>query len=441
MSDVCLPRNQLCDGQNDCKDGRDETQTLCGSVQPLAQSSPTSCAASEFQCGDGECIRHAWRCDHSPDCSDGSDEDNCDIGDEDECQVNNGGCSHYCLDQPVGFLCSCPANMKLVGDSRCEEVDACLESDVCDQLCVDLNNSLTCRCHEGYHMNASSGECRANGEEAQLVFTSSKGIQLGRSESKSLAASLPGPGPVAVMASNHTFYWAQRELGSIYRISVNKKPREAVLVVRVQGSVSGLAIDWIHQLLYWTSPEKGSVNVALLDGSSQVQLITGLYNPSAVAVDPLRGLLFWAQCGTSPKVEKSSLDGSSRTDVSNGYLDRLFGLAVFEGFLYWGDEVTGSVCRANKHSGSNLQVLMSNITSPGGVAILHPVLQPNRPSVCGRPRMTCQHRVSRPAHHSDAVWIRAWRWSRQEALLTLDLDGERRCDADVGLNELRLVMI
>ncbi|KAF7202538.1 low-density lipoprotein receptor-related protein 8 isoform X1 [Nothobranchius furzeri] len=436
MSDVCLPRSQLCDGRNDCKDGRDETRKLCGSVQPRPQSSPTSCAASEFRCRDGECIRHAWRCDHSPDCSDGSDEDDCDIGDQDECRVNNGGCSHYCLDQSVGFLCSCPANMKLVGDSRCEEVDSCLESDVCDQLCVDINNSLTCKCHEGYHMNASSGECRANGEEAQLVFTSSKGIQLRNAESKSLAAYLPGPGPVAVVASNLTLYWAQREQGSIYRISVNKKPHEAILVVRVQGLVSGLAIDWIHQLLYWTSSEEGSVNVALLDGSSQVQLITGLYDPSAVAVDPLRGLLFWAQCGGSPKVEKSSLDGSSRADVvtsliqqpvaltldmtrqllywfdqgmrsisrisldgrhrktvveSNGYLDRLFGLAVFEGFLYWGDEVTGSICRANKHSGSNLQVLMSNVTSPGGVALLHPVLQPHGPSVCGRPGMTCQH--------------------------------------------------
>lgn len=74
-----------------------------------------------------------------------------------------------------------------------------------------------------------------------------------------------------------------------FRASVDGKLQDSVLVLKVQGSVSGLAVDWIHQLLYWTSMESGSVNVGLLDGSTQRQLITGLDKPSAVAVDPLTG--------------------------------------------------------------------------------------------------------------------------------------------------------
>ncbi|XP_037530480.1 low-density lipoprotein receptor-related protein 8 [Nematolebias whitei] len=440
LSDACLPRNQVCDGWNDCKNGHDETRELCGSGQPQPQRSPSSCAASEFQCGDGKCVRLTWRCDHSPDCSDGSDEENCDIADQDECQVNNGGCSHFCVDQPIGFLCSCPDNMKLLDDSRCEEVDICLESDVCDQLCVHTNYSLTCKCHEGYHMDPTTGECRANGEAAQIVFTTSEGTRIKSlvdSDFDELAPHLLGSGPGAFMASNHTFYWAPKGQGSIYRMSTDKKPQEAELVLKVQGSVSGLAVDWIHHLLYWTSPEKGSINVALLDGSSQHQLITGLQKPSAVAVDPLQGFLFWAQCGSTPKIERAGLDGHNRMvlvtslikqpvalslDVprhllywfdqgmrsisrvslegrhrkivveSNGYLDRLLGLAVFEGFVYWSDEVTRSICRANKRRSRNFQVFLSNINSPGGVAIIHPVLQPDGPSACGRPGTTCQHK-------------------------------------------------
>lgn len=42
------------------------------------------------------------------------------VADQDECLVNNGGCSHHCVDQPMGFYCNCPDNMKLVSDSQCE---------------------------------------------------------------------------------------------------------------------------------------------------------------------------------------------------------------------------------------------------------------------------------------------------------------------------------
>ncbi|XP_026201282.1 very low-density lipoprotein receptor-like isoform X2 [Anabas testudineus] len=438
QSDMCVSRNKLCDGRTDCSNGWDESQELCGLEQPRPQTSAT-CKSSEFQCGDGQCIHLAWRCDNSPDCSDGSDEDNCD---QDECQVNKGGCSHYCIDQPMGFICHCPDNMRLVEDSHCEEVDLCLERDVCDQLCVHTNRSLTCACHEGYLMNTTTRACQAKGDEAQLVFTSSKGMQrisISHTEYRELELHLPGPGPgpVAPLASNRTLYWAQQGQGSIYRVSMEGHSQEAVVVLKDKGSVSGLAVDWIHQLLYWTDMKSGSVNVGLLHGLVHRRLITGLDKPSGVAVDPLQGLLFWAQCGKSPKIERAGLDGRDRTalvtslirlpvalalDVprqllywvdqqmrsisrvnfkghdrktvveSNGYLDRPFGLTVFEGFVYWSEEVTHSICRANKHNGSQLQVLLKNVTSPGGVVVSHPVLQPNGPSVCGSPGSACQHK-------------------------------------------------
>ncbi|XP_028258864.1 low-density lipoprotein receptor-related protein 8-like isoform X2 [Parambassis ranga] len=435
-SDACLPGNKLCDRQTDCRDQRDETWEFCGSAQVGPQTAST-CAVSEFQCGDAQCIRQAWRCDDMPDCSDGSDEDNCD---QNECLVNNGGCSHTCKDQPKGFLCMCPDNMRLVEDSQCEEVDMCLEDDVCDQLCLHINGSLTCVCQEGYHMNLAARVCEAKGDKAQLVFSSSKGVQwrsvTGNEENK-LAPHLPGLGAITGVASNGSLYWAAPgRAGAIYRISINGKSQEVVLVLKTKGAVSGLAVDWIHQLLYWTSTQTGSVSVALGDGSAQHQLITGLDKPTAVAVDPLQGLIFWAQCGNAPKIERASLDGRdrkalvtssihrpvalsldmprqllywldqelrsiSRVDLegrhrkivveSNGYLDRAFGLSVFEGFVYWSEEVTHSICRANKHNGQNLQVLLSNITSPGSVLILHPVLQPNGSSACGHPGTVCHH--------------------------------------------------
>ncbi|KAM9848879.1 low-density lipoprotein receptor-related protein 8-like [Aulostomus maculatus] len=434
-SDACLPQHMVCDGQADCVDGRDETLESCGLASPRLQTSST-CPLSEFHCGDGQCIRQSWKCDGSPDCSDGSDEYDCDLN---ECLVSNGGCSHECVDLPMGFLCKCPENMRLLGESQCEDVDVCLDKDVCDQLCIHTKNSLACDCHEGYHMTPDNRGCTANGVEAQLVFTSSKDIGklslLGRSYME-VAAHLPRPRLVAALVSNSTLYVAQQGPGSILGISLSEKSQRAMSVLKVQGSVSGLALDWIHQLLYWTSTENGSVNVGLLDGSAQRVLITGLEEPCAVAVDPLHGFLFWSECGSSPKIVRASLDGRGRKVLvsslihqpvalsldmprqllywvdrrqrsisrvtlegrhrkvvveSNGYLDGPLGLAVFEGFVYWSDEVTNSICRANKHNGSQFQVLLNNVTSPGGVAIIQPALQPNREAVCGRIGMACKH--------------------------------------------------
>lgn len=45
------------------------------------------------------------------------------------------------------------------------EVDVCLERDTCDQLCFHNNGSLTCECQEGYRTNATTGECKAEGEQ------------------------------------------------------------------------------------------------------------------------------------------------------------------------------------------------------------------------------------------------------------------------------------
>lgn len=129
-------------------------------------------------------------------------------------------------------------------------------------------------------------------------------------------------------------------------------PEEPLLLMKLQSPVTGLALDWIHKLLYWTSAESASLHVGLLDGSAQRPLVTGLDRPSAVAVDPLHRchedhsywrvysrnqvsqlmansinlsvcffffflfaflrLLFWTECGSSARIVRCSLDGRDR---------------------------------------------------------------------------------------------------------------------------------
>lgn len=84
---------------------------------------------SQFDCGGGSCIPLTQVCNGRQDCPEGEDEprDRCGIN---ECNVNNGGCSQKCVDQPVGYYCDCNTGYKLVDNRTCKGV--------CDILFCDL---------------------------------------------------------------------------------------------------------------------------------------------------------------------------------------------------------------------------------------------------------------------------------------------------------------
>ncbi|XP_051964889.1 low-density lipoprotein receptor-related protein 8-like isoform X2 [Xyrauchen texanus] len=413
----CVPGHRICDGKADCSDGADEQLNACISLHK-----PQACSRSEFRCSNGHCVTSSWRCDHSNDCEDGSDEENCD---QNECEVNNGGCSHMCIDLTLGFMCECPSGMRLVEDTHCEDVDQCLDLDLCDQTCDHSNGSPTCECQDGYVLTPGTGQCEATGDVAYMVVSTQEGLQLmdlGGSEQRNITSQTSSPGPVSALNANNTLYWASPENDIIYSLSLDSSGQSPTVLLKASTGIRGLSVDWTHELLYWVSTSSHALHVASLNGSKQRQLILGLSRPTAVAVQPLLGHLFWADSGASPRIERASLDGEGRIALitsairhpvaisldiprgllywadsglrtisrvafngqhrktvveSNGYLDQPFGLVVFESRVYWSDQLTNSACSADKHNGRTLQVSQRlGSVSPAGLAILHPLLQP-----------------------------------------------------------------
>ncbi|XP_074831677.1 basement membrane-specific heparan sulfate proteoglycan core protein isoform X3 [Carettochelys insculpta] len=106
----CIPRDHLCDGEQDCLDGSDELN--CGT--------PTPCEPNEFKCRNGHCALKLWRCDGDNDCGDGSDEMDCPTkGPGDTCGPDQFICvsSHTCI--PASYQCDeeadCPDRSDEVG--------------------------------------------------------------------------------------------------------------------------------------------------------------------------------------------------------------------------------------------------------------------------------------------------------------------------------------
>lgn len=77
-------------------------------------------------------------------------------------------------------------------------------------------------------------------------------------------------------------------------------------------------MDWVAGNIYWTDPKFNVIEMARLNGSCRYVVVTGnVDKPTAIAVDPPNGFLFWSDAGREPRLERARLDGSQRIVLVN----------------------------------------------------------------------------------------------------------------------------
>ncbi|KAI0209308.1 hypothetical protein LSAT2_006030, partial [Lamellibrachia satsuma] len=128
---MCVSKNALCDGINDCLDGADEID--CGEHSKVSApyEAIVMCSAAMYQCRNGGCIERHRCCDTVDDCGDMSDELDC-----------------------INYKC---AN----GQRQCGRGQCVAEDKWCDFRRDCLDGRDEAQCDEPHPCNASEFRCRS----------------------------------------------------------------------------------------------------------------------------------------------------------------------------------------------------------------------------------------------------------------------------------------
>lgn len=136
-----------------------------------------------------------------------------------------------------------------------------------------------------------------------------------------------------------------------------------------------IAVDELTGRIYWVQPQGASASTgstirsAAVDGSDNQQVIPAGNNRSSLAIDSIRGYLYWTE---NDAIRRSNLDGSNITTVRaavSGQTVRDLAVDPFAQTLYWIDPTQTSLFRSGTDGSNESAIVTGLATDARGVAV------------------------------------------------------------------------
>lgn len=261
----------------------------------------------------------------------------------------------------------------------------------CEQLCLPrgpLLNRKICACSTG-NEPVSENKCVATSSFIIVAMTSViRGFGLARNDADEAMLPISGKArattDIDVYMDGRFIYWVDSRqgpastsgssAGGIYRIKPDGSGYQPIITSGIGShSIRGLTVDWIAGNIYFTNSFDVEVfiEVARLDGSMRKVIVRESQgSPSAIAVNPIKRYLYWADMGQMAKIERSLLDGTNRTVLVNTGISmpRAVAIDLDTHDVYWIDSVIDGI-QAMSFSGDNRRFYQTSIPNGYGLTI------------------------------------------------------------------------
>ena len=238
-------------------------------------------------------------CNGVNDCGENEDErsDLCDTWTLNPCLTDNGGCEHDCFNDKInGYRCTCKPGFRLAANQKsCEDIDECETGEYCSQLCGNTNGGFECSCAEGYVPN-SPNSCKAASGKAILLVAQGSEIRVVRPDTYyALIDHQKHSIDVDYDFARNIVYWADVSVDGILAVNCTDDiltiadPPTVVVQEGIEDPES-LALDWVHNNLYWVDTRKKHIAVMDIDTNMRTVVISkDTDKPRGLAVDPRDG--------------------------------------------------------------------------------------------------------------------------------------------------------